>query len=281
MSDHPTPETPAVVAIGPQVGTPPQQATPPIPGSQGYDPLLDPRVSQWRDSLLAEAGRKEREIAALKAEIKTTQDQTKPMLDQLAELQKKERERAESELSEVNRHQLRQAEAEKQAQENQAKHEAVQAELTRTQQEHIRERDVWRNEREIIAMFGIRGVYPNEFEQEGLFARLRSLSYQTEEERQQRLTALIDTFVKTKGSNGGHPTTPQIPPQTQTSAPMPPLTPMPPGGSPSRTPQLLEDNYTDFELTQLARTNRELYNKVADQRSAMRRARGVLPVYAQ
>ena len=272
--DNITPETvPAVPQVIPSAPPEPLKV---VPGEPGYDPRLDPRIKQWGDSLLQEAGRKEQEISALKTQLQQINEQLTPLKAQVAEFQKKEKDRSDADLTEVQRHQARLAEAEQRERDFTSKLEAAQAESKRLVETYNREREAWRNERELIGLLGLHGIYPNEFEQEGLFARARSIQYKTEEERQGALSTLVASFARHHPPNGHQAivTTPIVPTSAMPTTP----TPIPPGGMPSRTPQLLEDNYTDFELTQLARTNREMYEKIATQRAGMRQARGALPI---
>lgn len=278
--DNPTPDNPAAIIQAATSLAVPEPPKAHAPGEPGYDPRLDPRIKQWGDSLLQEAGRKEQEISALKTQLQQINEQLTPLKAQVAEFLKKEKDRSDADLTEIQRHQARLTEAEQRERDFTAKLEAAQAESTRIAETYSREREAWRNERELIGLLGLHGIYPNEFEQEGLFSRARSITYKSEEERQSGLNALVTSFARHHPPNGHQPAV--IPPAGITPTTPPVVTPFtpptPPGGTPPRTPQILDDNYTDYELTQLARTNRELYEKIAVQRAAMRQARGALPV---
>lgn len=250
-------------------------------------PGLDPRIKQWYDSLLAEAGRKEQEKRALQEQVKQLQEMVQPLKEKLSAFEKAEKERSQAELTELQKIQARLAEVEQERQKLQISHENALSEAKKYQEQLERERQIWLGEREIIAGLAMRNVFPNEFEQEGLFSRIRNLRYESEEDRAAKISAILDSFVATRSSGGGnsnnqtsstelsssqHISTASQPSSTTSSVVTPP------GGSPTRAPQILEDNYTDEQLLQLARTNRELYEKIADQRAAMRRATGSLPV---
>lgn len=289
MTTDPTQPNPVVPPTDPSAppAAPPQAApTPPQPGQAGYDPLLDPKTRTWRDEVLRSVIQRDQTIASLTQERDAERAERAKERERLAQLEAKEKERAEAEMTEIQKHQSRATDFEKQLAEIRAQHEADKAARAEMERQFQEERQRWSDESLFISTLNARGIFPNPYEYEGLKGKLRTLSYANEEERNAKIVGLIDTFITETQRNqpAPQPQTAPMQPSGQQLNPGVRVIPVPPGGNPAATgQQLLEDNYSPDELIALSRSDPQKYQAIKQQRVALAKARGatmIRQVYA-
>lgn len=250
--------------------------------------LLDPRTRALQQDFIAAATRREAELAATKQLQAQASADLKAAQEKLAELEKKEKARAQAEMTEIQRAQAQAAEVEAARKAAEDRAVALQSQLTAREAEFSRHQEVTRNERAILGILAAQRVSPNEYEQEGLFLRAGQLQYTGEEDRQAKLTALVSGFIaqarpaapvvpgQVVSQGAGILYTPPVIPQSPGPVVIhPPISPVPPGGTPPATPPIMEDNYTAHELIEMSRRDPQRFAQVEAARQARAKAMGV------
>lgn len=274
--NNPTPgiTPPDITSVAP---ISPNQPNPnlPQPGQQGYDPMLDPKVRSWRDQYLQQLIAKDQTIKEAEAKHLAFEAEKITMAQKLAEFERKDRERAEAEMTEIQKYQTRTAEIERQHQEAQAQLANMNVLMAQKESEWQTKQRQMSDESELLATLSTKGIFPNIYEREGLKARLQKIEYTREEDRGQKITGIIDTYItETQRQTTLTPHNEVIPNQPaglRTIA-------VPPGGAPTTAAKLLEDNYSDLELRQLSKSDPEKFRQIAQQRADLAAARGVMMI---
>lgn len=260
----------------PPVSNPANPTTPPQPGQQGYDPMLDPKVRSWRDQYLQQLIAKDQAVKEAEARAQAKEAEHTATLQRIAEFERKEKERAEAEMTELQKYQSRLAEIERQTQEYQSQVAAANATLTQKEAEWAARQRIWSDEGELMTTLNARGIFPNIYEREGLKARLQQLEYANPEERVQKIAGLVDIFINE--TQRTTPNTSHVPDQANIPSAAMRAIAVPPGGNPSASTKLLEDNYSFDELRTLSRTDPEKYRAIQKQRADLATARGAMMI---
>jgi len=270
------------IVVPPVALHPPKPVVPPHPGEEGYDPLFDPRTKAQQAQLFSALAKKEAEVARHKLEVETVQLQLSPLQAKIAEYEKAEKLRLEAEMTEIQLHKSHMEESER------AKQAAViqaQEALLKAQQAEgtlMKEREAWLSERQMLGMLASKGVYPNQYEQVGLFSQVHGLQWATEQERTEKLVMLLQSFMQE--TNRLQPVQPIVPsnqiPTSSQGVPQQPQTffsqpNIPPGGQPPMGEQLLmDDGYTFQELREMSVSNPEKYKQIEAARQVRAKAGG-------
>ena len=280
MTSDPNPVVPPVV-------TPPapvKHTTPPGPGEEGYDPLFDPRTKAQQQQLFSALAKKEAEIAKHKLDLETVQTQISPLQAKIVEYEKAEKVRLEAEMTELQRHKAHLEDSEKEKQAALSSEKKAQQKVKQAEDTLVKERDAWMSERQMLGMLASKGVYPNQYEQVGLFSQVHSLQWTSEQERSEKLASLLQVFlqetnrlqpVQAAPANSGGPPINQAMLEQQHRQTFFQQPIIPPGGQPPMGEQpTIDDGYTFQELREMSVRDPEKYRKVEEARQIRAKAGG-------
>lgn len=257
------------------------------PGATSPPPaelLSNPHVQQLLRSHAEALGSKEAAILAGQREIEAIKGQLTPLQQRIAELDAAEKRAKEAGMSEIEKLTTHLTEAESKRMEHETALKAERESRAALEASITAERERGRNERDFFSLLAIQAVSPNAYELRGLLDDVAGLKYTGEEERTQKIQAVITNFVEATGrkkaADQGVEQGPQQP--AAGGAQKIAVLPTPPGGQPPQGAALIPDTYTEEQMMALARSkdprDRELYAKIRDQRIAINQAKGVGPL---
>ena len=255
-------------------------ATPPS------DLLANPHVQQLLRSHADALAAKEAASLTIKNELEALKGQFSPLQAKLAEREAAEKKAKEAEMSEIERLTSNLAEAERKRADHESALKVERDAKLALEASMAKREECQRNERDFFSLMAIKAISPNAYELRGLLEDVGKLQYTNEEERGQKIQGVLDAFVAATGRGVQEQGQAQVPAgQSPVGAHIKPcvvVVPTPAGGQRGQAGQLLSDTYTEEQMMQLARSqnpsDRELYQKIRDQRIAVNKAKGIGPL---